>query len=260
MTAASIHPSAVIGDNVQVGDGTVVGPYCIIEDDVVIGPNNKLMAHVYVGRYTHIGEGNTIFPFTNLGMVPQDLKFKDERTTAVIGNRNVIREQSTIHRGTVGGGGETILGDDNLMMVGSHIGHDSKVGNQCILGHNSSLAGHVDVENDAVVGAYSAVHQFCRVGEHAYIGGFSVCTKDVLPYIKSVGNHAKIYGINAIGLQRKGFTEDEITGLKQAYRVLFLRKLRMVEALERLKADFANAPRVMTLVDFIESSERGVIR
>lgn len=257
----SVHPSAIIGENVEIGEGTTIGPFCILEDNVTIGPNNHLMANVYVGKYTKIGRGNTIFPYTTVGLVPQDLKFKpDEVTSLEIGDENMIREHVTLHRGTEHGGGLTKIGSRNLIMVGGHVAHDCMVGNDSIISHGAALAGHVTVGDCAVVGAASSVHQFCRVGDYAFIGGHSVVVQDALPYIKSVGNRAKIYGINKIGLERKGFTEEEVKDLRDAYRTLFQRKLQLKEALEKLKEEYAGKARVQYLIDFIESSERGITR
>jgi len=255
-----VHPTAIIGKNVQIGEGTEIGPYCVLEDDVVIGPRNHFMASVYVGRYTVVGADNGFFPYSTIGCIPQDLKFKDEPTRLQIGDRNRIREHVTLHRGTGHGGGVTRIGSDNLIMVGAHAGHDCQVGDRTILSHGCALAGHVTVGDDATVGASSSVHQFCRVGEHAFIGGHSVVVMDALPFVKTVGNHAKIYGINTIGLQRKGFSDEEVSDLKQAYRILFLKKLRLVDALAKLKQEMAGRPRVDYLLHFIESSERGIVR
>lgn len=255
-----IHPSAVIGERVTIGEGTVIGPFCVIEDDVVIGSGNKLMANLYIGKYTTIGNDNTFFPFSTIGVVPQDLKFGTERTDCIIGNNNTIREHVSIHRGTHHGGGETRVGDHNLLMVNSHIAHDCIVGNEVILSHGGTLAGHVEVGNKATVGAYSAVHQFCRVADYAFIGGFSVVTQDALPYIKTVGNRANIYGINTIGLQRSGFDKDEVKRLQDAYKILFRQGLRMEDALAQLEAKYPDCKRVGYLIEFIRSAKRGVVR
>ena len=260
MTDPKIHPTAILGDEVAIGPDTEIGPYCIIEDKVTIGSGNRLLAHVYLGRNTVIGDHNRFFPYASAGLVPQDLKFRDEETRTEIGNHNNIREHVTIHRGTGHGGGVTKLGNHNLVMVNAHMGHDAIVGDRNILAHGATLAGHVTVGSDTTVGSYSGVHQFCRVGDHAFIGGFSVVVKDALPYIKTVGNHAKIYGINTIGLERKEFSKEEIQTLQQAYRILFLRKLRLVEALEKLETELADQPRVRYLIDFIKSSDRGITR
>ncbi len=260
MSAANIHPTAVIGENVTIGEGTEIGPYCILEDNVAIGPANRFMASIYVGRFTRIGASNTFFPYSTIGLIPQDLKFGQEDTVAEIGDHNVIREHVTIHRGTGHGGGLTKIGNHNLLMVGSHVAHDCFIENRAIMSHGATLAGHVIVGEDATVGAYSAVHQFCNVGDYAFIGGFSVVTQDALPFVKTVGNRATIYGINSIGLERKGFSKEEIANLKSAYRLLFQKKLRLVEALERLDMEFPDCPRVKYLARFIRAAKRGIVR
>ena len=259
---AKIHPTAVIGRDVEIGEDTEIGPYVILEDGIKIGPRNRFMASTYVGRYTEIGADNLFYPYSTIGCIPQDLKFKEEPTKLVIGDRNVIREHSTLHRGTGGGGGVTRIGNENLLMVGSHVAHDCLVGNNSILSHGCALAGHVTVGNEATVGASSSVHQFCHVGDHAFIGGHSVVVKDAMPYVKSVGNHAKIYGINTIGLKRKGFAEQEVLNLKQAYRILFLKKLPLAEALQRLDSEYPDCARVSYLVSFIRVAlkDRGITR
>ena len=262
MTDPVIHPTALIGQDVEIGPGCEIGPYCILEDHVKLGPNNRLIASLYMGKYTEVGSGNTFFPYATVGMIPQDLKYKEEVTRLKIGDNNMIREHVTLHRGTGHGGGLTQIGNGNLLMVGSHVAHDCYVGDRSIISHGAALAGHVTVGSDATVGASSSVHQFCHVGDHAFIGGHSVVTQDAMPFVKSVGNRAKIYGINTIGLERKGFSKQEISDLKSAYRILFLKKMRLAEALDQLDNDFPDAPRVTYLTDFIRSAlkERGIVR
>lgn len=260
MAEFQVHPTAIVGNNVTIGAGTEIGPYCVIEDDVTIGENNSLGSHLVVGRYTQIGNHNRFYPFSTIGLQPQDLKFDDEKTVLEIGDHNTFREHVTLHRGTGHGGGLTRIGSHNLVMVSAHVAHDCLVGDHVILSHAATLAGHVLVGDHATVGAYSGVHQFCRVGDYAFIGGYSVITQDALPYIKSVGNRAKAYGINTIGLERKGFTKEEVTNLKDAYRTLFQRKLRLVEAQEAVAEKYADCGRVKYLLDFIAASERGIVR
>lgn len=257
---ATIHPSTVMGERVSVGAGTTIGPHSVIHDDVVIGSHCHVHSHAVIGSHTRLGANNEIYPFTTIGVAPQDLKYQGEPTQTIIGDHNVFREHSNIHRGTVNGGGETIIGHHNLFMVSAHVAHDCRVGDGNIFAHAATLAGHVTVGSKATIGAYSGVHQFCRVGDYAFIGGYSVITQDALPYVKSVGNRAKIYGVNTVGLERQGFSDVEIKNLKSAYRTLFQRQLRLVEALEKLKKSYANCDRVAYLVDFIESSERGIVR
>ena len=225
MAKPQIHPSAVIGERVSIGEDCEIGPFCIVEDDVTIGKGNRFMASLYIGRYTRIGHHNTFFPYSTIGLEPQDLKFGEEHTVAEIGDHNVVREHVTIHRGTAHGGGLTRIGSNNLLMVSSHVAHDCLVKNNVIMSHGTTLAGHVNIGDHATVGAYSAVHQFCNVGDHAFIGGFSVVTRDALPFVKTVGNRARIFGINTLGLERKDFSKDEVANLKAAYRILFQKKL-----------------------------------
>jgi UDP-N-acetylglucosamine acyltransferase len=208
---------------------------------------------------TELGRDNHVFPFASIGLAPQDLKFKGEHTRLVIGDRNKIREYVTINPGTGAGGGITRIGSDNLLMVYAHVAHDCHIGDHAILGNASGLGGHVEVADYATVAAYSGVHQFCRVGTHAFLGASSVATKDVLPYSKTVGNRACIYGVNTIGLQRRGFTPETIKAIRQAYRILLQSRLNTTAALKRLETDGPDAPEARILIDFIRSSERGVI-
>lgn len=257
----NVHATAVLGKNVSLDPTCHIGPYCVLEDGVQIGPGTRLKAHVFVGQGTQIGANNTVWPFSTLGAEPQDLKYAGEDTRAVIGDNNTIREHVTIHRGTGHGGGLTQVGSHNLLMVGSHVAHDCSVGSHNILSHNCSLAGHVTVGDFATVGAYAAVHQFCRVGSHAFIGGFSVVTQDALPYIKTVGRRDNsIFGINKIGLERKGFSKETVGQLNRAYRLLFNKGLRLKDALEQAKETYGEDESVAYLLDFIEESKRGIVR
>jgi UDP-N-acetylglucosamine acyltransferase len=253
----SIHPTAIVHPSATVGAGTTIGPYATIGEHAVVGRDCRIGASAVVEGWTEIGDGNQIFPMASVGLIPQDLKFGGERTRLVIGNRNVIREFATIHRGTAGGGGVTRIGDHNLFMAYAHIAHDCQVGNETIFGNGATLAGHVTVEDYANVGAFSGVHQFCRVGRHAFIGGYSVVTKDALPFAKTVGNRARIYGLNTIGLVRRKFSQDAIAKLRRAYRHLLhsntSRALAQIERDPTLQCD-----EVQYVVDFIRSSSRGV--
>ena len=254
---ADIHPTAIIHPSAQVGAGTVIGPYVTIGERVRIGRDCSIGASCVIDGVTEIGDGNQIFPMTSIGLVPQDLKFGGEPTRVVIGDRNVIREFVTIHRGTAGGGGLTSIGNHNLLMAYTHIAHDCHIGNETIFGNAATLAGHVEVEDDANVGAFSGVHQFCRVGKYAFIGGYSVVTKDALPFAKTVGNRARIYGINTIGLKRRGFSPETIAELRRAHRVLLHSATsRAVAQIERDPG--LQSPEVRYVVDFIRSSKRGV--
>lgn len=252
-----IHPTAIIHPNARIGAGTVIGPYVTIGERVTIGRNNRIGASTVIDGVTEIGEGNEIFPMASIGLVPQDLKFGGEPTQVVIGDRNVIREFVTIHRGTGGGGGVTSIGDHNLLMAYTHIAHDCHIGHHTIFANAATLAGHVLVEDYANIGAFSGVHQFCRVGRYAFIGGYSVVTRDALPFIKTVGNRARIYGINTIGLRRRGFAKESIEKLSRAYRHLL--HSNTSRALAQIERDPAlQCEEVRYLVEFIRSSKRGV--
>ena len=255
--AARIHPTAIVHPGASIGAGTEIGPYVSIGGQVRIGKNCRIGASTVIDGMTEIGDGNEIFPMASVGLIPQDLKFGGETTRLVIGNRNVIREFVTIHRGTAGGGGLTRIGDHNLFMAYAHVAHDCQVGNETIFANGATLAGHVLVEDYATVGAFSGVHQFCRVGRHAFIGGYSVVTKDALPFAKTVGNRARIYGVNTIGLVRRKFSQESIAKLRRAYRHLLhsntSRALAQIERDPSLKCE-----EVQYVVEFIRTSTRGV--
>jgi len=258
----SIHPTAIIDRSAEIGSKVIVGPYCVVGADVRIGDGTDLGPYVVIQSGTRIGELCRFCGHTAVGTDPQDLKYKGEPTRLQIGNRSVFREFVTISRGTPHGGGMTLIGDDDLFMAYSHVGHDAQVGNHVIFANAATLAGHVAVADHAQIGAFSAVHQFCRVGPHAFIGGFSVVTRDALPYIKTVGNRsdAKIYGINTIGLQRKGVPAGSIEELKQLYRILFRSQLNTRDALAKARERKSTVPEVDTLIRFIETSKRGFMR
>ena len=256
---ARIDPSAHVARGAEIGAGTVVGPNSVIGPHVRIGRECHIGASAVIDGWTEIGDENRVFPFASIGMIPQDMKFKGERTTLVIGRRNVFREFSTVHRGTLGGGGVTRIGDDNLFMAYVHVAHDCKVGHKTIFGNAATLSGHVSVEDQANIGAFSAVHQFCRVGRQAFIGGFSVITLDALPYVRTVGNRARVYDLNTIGLDRQGMSEETIAQLRRAFRYLLQSKLNTTQALQQIEEDETiQCPEVAYLVDFIRSSPRGV--
>lgn len=259
-TPAQIHPLAQVDPRAVLGPGTTVGPFCVVGAEVEIGPDCVLHPHAIVAGPAILGAANRVFPFACLGMEPQDLKYAGERTTLRIGDRNVFREGVTVHRGTTGGGGETTIGSDNLLMAGSHIAHDCRVGDRVIFANAATLAGHVTVEDCATVGAFSGVHQFCRVGHHAYIGGYSVITQDAPPFVLTVGNRAQTHGINVVGLQRKKFTPEAIQALRRAYRLLFRAHLPIEEAIAKVRAEMADQAEVMLLAEFVATSQRGVIR
>ena len=253
-----IHPSAVVMKGAVIGAGTTVGPNAVIGPNVRLGKECRIGASAVVDGYTEIGDGTEIYPFASIGLVPQDLKFKGEETHLRIGERNIFREFVTIHRGTRGGGGATTIGNRNVFMAYAHVAHDCRIGDDTIFGNNATLGGHVFVDDFATISAGSGVHQFCRIGRHAFVGGYSVVTKDALPYAKTVGNRARIYGLNTIGLIRRGFTEEVVGKLKRAYRYLLQSRLNTTRALRQIEQDATlSCPEVQYLVDFIRTSQRG---
>ena len=257
--AAEIHDTAIVHPGAVVGAGTVVGPYAVIGHGVRLGERCRIGASAVLDGDTEIGNGCQFFPFASIGLIPQDLKFRGEKTRLVIGHRNVFREGVTVHRGTRGGGGLTLIGDDNVFMAYAHVAHDCIVGNRNIFGNGATLGGHVVVEDEAAVSAYSGVHQFCRVGRQAFVGGYSVITKDAVPYGRTVGNRARIYGLNTIGLVRRECSPETVAKLKKAYRYLLQSKLNTTYALRRIETDPSlKCPEVDYLLAFIRTSKRGV--
>jgi UDP-N-acetylglucosamine acyltransferase len=260
----SIHATAIIADGAIIPASCTVGPYCTIGANVVLGENCELVSHVILDGHTTFGDYNRVFSFACIGISPQDLKYAGEPTQVVLGRGNTIREYVTISRGTKGGGGLTRVGDDCLIMAYTHIGHDSTIGNGCILANSATLAGHVIVEDYAVVGALCPVHQFCRIGKYAYIGGGTTITQDVLPFsLTSIERNNHAYGLNKVGLERRGFTPEQIKELRAAYRLLLNSKRNTSDALasvrEMLTAGGAGE-HVAYLADFVASSHRGVIK
>ncbi len=258
--ASGIHPQAIVDPSARLADGVVVGPFAVIGPEVEIGEGTEIGASAQVYGPTKIGRENKIYPHAAIGFDPQDLSFNGQRVALEIGDRNRIREFSTVHRGTTKGGGLTRVGSDNLFMAYTHIAHDCTVGDRTIFANNATLAGHVEVQDDATISAFSAVHQFCRVGRHAYIGGFSVIVMDALPFAKSVGQKPAFYGLNAIGLRRKGFDREAIKNLDRAMKILVESKLNTTQALVRLRAELAGDPNVDYLIDYVETAKRGYYR
>lgn len=260
----SIHPSAIVAAGAVIPESCSVGPFCTVGANVVLGERCDLVSHVVLDGHLTMGDDNRVFPFTSLGCSPQDLKYKGEPTKLTVGNGNTIRESVTISRGTVGGGGETTLGSGCLIMAYVHIGHDSHIGNGVIIANAATLAGHVTVEDFAVVGALNPVHQYCTVGTYAYIGGGTTITQDVMPYsLTSVRRENRAFGLNKVGLERRGFTPDELKQLRAAYRLLQVSKLNTTQALAAIREKVATGefgPRVAYLAEFIAKSERGVIK
>lgn len=260
----SIHPTAIVAEGAQIPASCTVGPYCTVGANVVLGEECELVSHVVLDGHLTMGSRNRVYPFACLGVAPQDLKYAGEPTRAVIGDDNTIREYVTISRGTAGGGGVTSVGSGCLIMAYTHIGHDSSIGNGCILANSATLAGHVTVEDYAVVGALCPVHQFCRIGKYSYIGGGTTITQNVLPYsLTSIERNNHAYGLNKVGLERRGFTPEHLKELRAAYRLLQASKMNTSQALEAMRMTIAagNAgEHVAYLADFIANSERGVIK
>jgi UDP-N-acetylglucosamine acyltransferase len=257
---AEVDARALVHPGAEIGEGTTVGPYASIGPNVRIGRNCRIGASAVIDGETELGDDTQVFPFASVGLMPQDLKYRGEPTRLRVGRHNVFREFVTIHRGTEMGGGLTSIGDHNLFMAYAHVAHDCRIGDHTIFGNAATLGGHVWVEDYATISAFSGVHQFCRVGEHAFIGGYSVVTKDALPYAKTVGNRARIYGLNTVGLIRRGFSEDTLSKLKRAYRYLLVSRLNTSRALREIEQDETLAcPEIAYLVDFIRGSQRGVI-
>lgn len=254
-----IHSTAVIDSGADLAASVRVGAHAVIGPQVSIGEDTEIGPGAQVGGFTRLGEGNRIFPHACVGFEPQDLKYGGSETWLEIGDRNVFREFVTIHRGTEEGGALTTIGSDNLFMAYSHVAHDCHIGSRTIFSNAGTLAGHVEVQDDATVGAFSAVHQFCRVGRYAYIGGYSVITRDALPWVKTVGQKPLCYGVNTIGLQRKGFDALTIERLKSAMRILLRSHLNTSQAVAKLREEFSGDEDIDFLIDFIEGSNRGVI-
>jgi UDP-N-acetylglucosamine acyltransferase len=255
-----VHPTAVVDPTAELGEGVEVGPHAVIGAEVVIGAECEIGAGAQVQGPTTIGTRNRIFSHACVGFEPQDLKFGGERSYLEIGDGNTIREFATLHRGTELGGGKTVVGSDNLFMAYTHVAHDCIVGDRTIFGNASTLAGHVEVDDDAILSAFCAVHQFCRIGRHAYIGGYTVVTMDALPYAKTVGAKAVSLGINRIGLQRRGFDEERLKAVEAAYRTVVRSGLNTSDALEKLREDYPENEDVIYLVKFIEGTQRGILK
>jgi UDP-N-acetylglucosamine acyltransferase len=255
-----IHPTALVDKTVQLGEGVTIGPYSIIQGRVVIGHDTHIGPHVVIKDFTTIGNKCEIFQFAVIGEIPQDLKFQGEESHLVIGDGNTIREFATLHRGTAGGGGVTRIGHGNLFMAYTHVAHDCQVGNGVIMSNAATLAGHITVEDYAILGGLSAVHQYCQVGRHAFVGGCSAVHRDVPPYAMAVGNRARLVGLNLVGLKRHGFTDTTLQPLKRAYELLFLSDLNLKEAITRVIAELPQTTEIHHLLRFLETSERGLLQ
>jgi UDP-N-acetylglucosamine acyltransferase len=252
-----VDPLSRVAPEAVLEPGVRVGPFCVVGPRVRLGAGTVLHSHVVIEGDTRVGKGNTFFPFSSIGLVPQDLKYGGEATRVEIGDRNTFREGTTVHRGTAGGGGLTRIGSDNLFMAQAHVAHDCRVGSHAVFANSAALSGHVEVQDHAVLGGFAGVHQFCRVGTHAFMGGGTVATRDVLPYSMTVGNRARLYGVNLVGLRRGGFSKDAIGALREAFRLLT--RAGATEALRRLEADGPHTAEVDTVVAFVRGAKRGVV-
>ena len=256
-----VHPTAIVDPHASIAETAEIGPYCVVGAGVGIGAGTKLMGNVYLEGPTSIGEDNIFYPYSTVGVAPQDLKYKGEISETRIGNRNKIREFVTIHRGTEGGGMVTRIGDDNLLMAYVHIAHDAQIGNGVIMGNAATLAGHVTVGDHAVIEAFSGVHQFCRIGRYAFVGGYSVITQDVLPFSSTVSereNH--IFGANKVGLERRSFSTELIEQLQTTFRLLTRAGLNTSQAIERIRAEVPSSPELEELIEFIRGGKRGFVK
>jgi UDP-N-acetylglucosamine acyltransferase len=261
MTMAEIDSTAIISANALLASDVVVGAYALIGPNVTIGSGCVVGPFTRIEGPAAIGERNQFYGHASIGGPPQDLKYNGEHTELAIGNDNIFREFVTINRGTTGGGGKTTIGNENFFMAYSHVAHDCHVGSYTIFANNATLAGHVEIADYATIGAFSAVHQFCRVGEHAFVGGGSMITQDVMPYAKTVASRDnRSYGINTIGLERKGFSKETVEALQRAYRILIRSKLRVDDALQKIEEELGLFPEARYLVEFVRASKRGIIR
>ncbi len=255
-----IHSTAIVAPGAKIAEGVEIGPYAVIGEYVSIGAGTTVGAHAVIEGWTEIGCDNRIFQFASVGAAPQDLKFHGEKSFLRIGDRNMIREFVTLHRGTESGTGETVIGNDNLFMAYSHVAHDCVVGNRVILANGATLAGHVEVDDHAILGGLSAVHQFCRVGSHVMISGGAMVTQDIPPYTIAQGDRAKTVGLNLVGLKRRGFSEAAIRSVKKAYKLVFRSGLRVEDALTRIAEEVEATPEAKVFTDFIQNSQRGIAR
>ena len=257
---AQVHPTAVVHPGARLHETVEVGPYAVIGEKVTIGEGTRVGPHVVIDGRTTIGARNRIFPFASVGGAPQDLKYAGEDTQLIIGDGNTLRESTTLNIGTAGGGGVTRVGNNNLFMAYSHVAHDCVVGNGCVVANSVALAGHVVLEDSVILGGLSAVHQFTRLGKHSFIAGGSMVVMDVAPYCTAQGDRAELAGLNVVGLQRHGFSEEQIGRIKEAYKILFRSKLQLADAVAQLKAEMGGQSEIDYLVDFVSQSKRGLTR
>ncbi len=258
--AKEIHSTAIIDPKAHIDEDVYVGPYCIVGAGARIKKGTRLISNVIIDSDTEIGENCQIYPFASIGLPPQDLKYKGEKTGVKIGNNNIIREYLTIHRASVGGDGITEIGNNNFLMAYVHIAHDCKIGSNVIMANLATLAGHVVVEDHAYIGGLVVVHQFTRIGGYCMVGGFSGVGQDIPPYTMASGPRAKLFGLNSVGLKRQGFSDSTINELKKAYKILFREKHTLKEAIKKLQKDFPQSKEIKYLIEFIEKNKRGICR
>lgn len=258
----SIHASAIVHPSAQLAEGVEIGPYAIIEEHAIIGKGTSIGAHAVIGKWTELGENNQIYHLASVGAAPQDLKYKGEECWTRLGNNNVIREFATIHRGTVTGHAETVMGNNNLMMAYSHVAHDCVVGNGNVFANSATLAGHVTVQDNVILGGLVAIHQFTTIGSYSMLGGGTLVGLDIPPYMIATSGKrdATLRGLNLIGLKRRGFSDESISNLKKAYKTLFMAGLKQPEAIEKIRSEIVGCAEVDTLLAFIEASQRGICR
>ncbi len=256
----SVHPTAIVAPGAGLHPSVEVGPYAVIGHQVQIGAGTTVGPHAVIEGRTRLGERNRVFQFASVGAQPQDLKYAGEDSALEIGNENLIREFTTLHKGTTGGGGVTRIGDRNLFMAYAHVAHDCQVGSGCVFANGATLGGHVEVGDHAILGGLSAVHQFTRVGRHAFVAGGSMVVKDVPPFCTAQGDRAELVGVNSVGLSRHGFSEEQIARVKEAYRILFRSKLPLEDALERLRTELGDQTEIQVLLSFVTTSQRGITR
>jgi UDP-N-acetylglucosamine acyltransferase len=256
-----IHPTAIIDPKAQIAEGVEIGPYSVIEKDVSIGKGTKIGPHVVIREGTEIGKECQISQFASIGEAPQFVGYRGEKTFLQIGDHNIIREFVTLHRGTIKGGGRTVIGNENFIMAYSHVAHDCQIGNQVVMANGATLAGHILIEDFAIIGGLSAIHQFCQVGAYAIIGGLSGVLMDIPPYTKAQGDRAKLFGLNTVGLRRANFSEETLKALKKAYRIIFRSGLTLEKAMKQVGEDeISQTPEVQHLLQFIQRSKRGISR
>jgi UDP-N-acetylglucosamine acyltransferase len=259
-TVVNIHPTAIVHPKARVAEGVEIGPYSVIGEHVAIGKETKIASHVVIEGWTTIGERNHIFPFSSIGMPPQDIGYKEEETSLIIGDDNVIRECATIHRATTKEDRKTIIGNKNFLMAYSHVAHDCKLGNNIIMANSVALGGHIIIEDCAIIGGIVCIHQFARIGAYSIIGGGSAVSLDIPPYVSAAGNHAKLYGLNLIGLKRRGFNDESINNVKKAYKTIFRSGLTLEEALQKTLAELPDSKEAQHFVSFIRGTRRGITR